>query len=125
MQSFAIGVGGNATYSGVAHQVLDWTFSASQEVIDITNSGSGGYTEKVYGVKDGSGSFSSPYDGGVLVPPSLGASVAFSFVLGDAPGKSISGNAIIRSVDFNMPARGDAVKFTANFETTGTFTVTA
>lgn len=138
--TYVRGVGGKVTAGTVEFAVTDWNFTKTNRLVDITHSGSGGYSEHFPSITDGSGTFNAIYDkdnqpdngytanttgGQDSGPDSAGAlepgkKVSLNLFLGDS-GKSYSFQARIESLAVTS-AVGDVVKFSCNFKSTGQIT---
>ena len=141
--TFVRGMGGKVVAGAVTYAVLDWNFTKTNTLVDITNSGSKGYSEYFPTKTDGAGSFNaiwsldeipdlaqaenSSVPGDVLFGPDKegtlepGAKVVLKLYIGDS-GKFYSMNARIESLAVTNNAVGDVVKFACNFKSTGVIT---
>ena len=135
--TFHNGIGGKLTSGSspaVDFAVLDWSFTTTNRLAEVTHSGSLGYAEFITSVTEGSGSANCLWDStsipdfgspGALEPfrGITGATdiVVLKLYCGNST-KFYSFNAVIESLAVTSNATGDAVKFSVNFKATGTIT---
>ena len=141
--TFVRGIGGKVTAGSVTYAVLDWNFKKTNTLVDVTHSGSLGYSEYFPTKTDGAGSFNALWsldempDGGTAANNTVpgdplfgpdktgnlepGAKVVLKLYIGDS-GKFYSMDARIESLSVTNNAVGDVVKFACNFKATGTIT---
>lgn len=128
------GVGGKLTATSTDFQVLDWSFTTTNRLAEVTNSGSLGYAEYIATVTEGSGTANCVWDstnipdGGApgLLEPFRGISgttdtVVLKLYCGNST-KFYSFTAVIESLQVTSNSQNDAVKFTVNFKSTGVIT---
>lgn len=135
MPTFHNGIGGTIKAATTTFAVLDWQFTTANKLIDVTNSGSGGYEEYITSVTGGSGSANCLWDStsipdagspGPLEPfrGTNGANdtVAIELTCGNST-KKYTFNAVIESLAVTSNATGgEAVKFSVAFKSSGTIT---
>ena len=119
---------GNATLgSAVEYNVTDWSLDISGGTIDVTDSASADWREKVVGKrKSASGSFSAIMQYGET-DLAINTSLEAHFLADDTSGDEVyySGSICITSMGISVPIEGeDAVKKSYNFEFLGAVTKT-
>lgn len=132
--TFHNGIGGKLTSGAIDFAVLDWSFTTTNRLAEVTHSGSAGYAEYITTVTEGSGSANCVWDSTNIpdsgtpgpLEPFRGINggsdtVALKLYCGNST-KYYSFNAVIESLAVTSNATGDAVKFSVNFKATGTIT---
>ena len=119
---------GNATLgSATEYQVTDWSLDISGGTLDVTDSGSGDWREKVVGKrKSASGSFSAIMAYGET-DLAINTSLEAHFLADDTSGDEVyySGAICITSMGVSVPIEGeDVVKKSFSFEFLGAVTKT-
>jgi len=114
---------GNATLgSATEYQVTDWSLDISGGTLDVTDSGSGDWREKVVGKrKSGSGSFSAIMQYGET-DLAINTEIEAHFLCDDTSGDEVyySGKICITSMGISVPVEGeDVVKKSFNYEFLG------
>lgn len=152
---FARGIGGKVmvyaapTTAGVLgttgeteYAIVDWNFTKTSTLVEVTHSGSKGFAEYFPTKTEGSGSFNAIWDSGNIPDggsatndsPSdinfgsdetgkleVGALVTLKLLLGDS-GKFYTFGARIESLAITVNATSDVVKFACNFKSNGIIT---
>lgn len=129
---FHSGVGGHLVSGATSFAVLDWSFTTTNRVAEVTNAGSGGYAEFIATVVEGSGTANCLWDStnipdagtaGLLDPNRIGGTdlVVLKLYVGNSS-KFYTFSAVIESLQVTSNAQNDAVKFSVNFKSSGTIT---
>ena len=116
------GKGGSLTTGSPSHtyQITGWTVDDSVELLDDTNSASGGETEYVAGVTDVGGSFTMNYDPSASFIPDLTPGVTLTtldMVVTGTQKYSVA-SAIVESRSLNLTIKG-LVEVTVNWKGNG------
>jgi hypothetical protein len=130
--TFHSGVGGYLASGATNFSVIDWSFTTTNRVAEVTNAGSGGYAEFIPTVVEGSGTANCLWDStnipdagtaGLLDPTRIGGSdlVVLKLLCGNST-KFYTFSAVIESLQVTSNAQNDAVKFSVNFKSSGTIT---
>jgi len=140
---FIKGIGGKVLAGSTEYAILDWNFTKTNTLVEITNSGSAGFAEYYPTKTEGAGSFNALYDsanspdatnvvntygststdfgpdkGGLL---EVGSLVTLKLYLGDS-GKFYSVPSRIESLAITVNAVADVVKFACTFKSSGVIT---
>lgn len=141
------GIGGKVLAGTSEFAILDWTFTKTSTLVDITNSGSKGFGEYYPTKTEGAGSFNALWDlnlipdtgytentGGsassdfgpdknplATSPLEVGNLVTLKLYLGDS-GSFYEVPSRIESLAVTVNATSDVVKFACSFKSTGKFT---
>lgn len=115
------GKDGSVTFnSAEVLQVTGWTLTHTSHNSAWASSSTGGYRQRVAGVKDWGGSFTAKYD--VAIVPTVGQSAALVLELDGSD--SASGTAIIDSVSLVVDINtGEAVGYSLAFSGNGPLTM--
>lgn len=137
---FVKGIGGKVLAGSTEFAILDWTFTKTNTLVEVTNSGSAGYAEYFPTKTEGAGSFNALYDS--TTPPDagytentfgatstnfgpdktgtleVGALVTLKLYIGDS-GKFYEVPSRIESVAITVNAVADVVKFACTFKSSG------
>lgn len=101
--------------------VTKWTCDLTVSTSRVGHSNSSGWKATVAGTKEGTGSYEAKLDSGDTIP-NIGDSVSLTLNTGGS--LQLSGNAIIKSVHVEVDIdNGEAVGYSASFETDGPWTV--
>lgn len=130
--TFHSGVGGYLMSGATNFAVIDWSFTTTNRVAEVTNAGSGGYAEFIPTVVEGSGTANCLWDStnipdvgtaGPLDPTRISGTdtVTLKLYCGNST-KFYSFAAVIESLQVTSNAQNDAVKFSVNFKSTGVIT---
>ena len=117
------GKDGTVNWNGsLLSQITQWQCTETCHISAWASNSTGGYKHRVAGVKDWSGTFSGKYDGGIAAAVGQGSATGtpVSLVLGIADGESLSGDAIIESLELLVDIdNGDVVGYQARFSGNG------
>lgn len=137
---FSKGIGGKVTAGGTEFAVVDWNFTKTSTLVEVTHSGSLGFAEYFPTKTEGSGSFNAIWDS-TNIPDSgytantnsplsgadtsgtleVGKLVDLILYLGDSA-KTYVFKARIESLAITVNATSDVVKFACNFKSSGVIT---
>lgn len=137
------GIGGKVMAGGEEFNVMDWTFTKTNTLVEITNSGSAGFAEYFPTKTEGAGSFNALWDltnipdagftaqtaptdpdfgpDKTASPLEVGNLVTLKLYIGDS-GKFYEFPARIESLAVTVNAVADVVKFAATFKSSGVIT---
>lgn len=115
------GKDGSVTFnSAEVLQVTGWTLTHTSHNSAWASSSTGGYKQRVAGVKDWSGGFTAKYDATIV--PTVGQAAALVLDLDGSD--SATGNAIIDSVQLVVDINtGEAVGYSLTFSGNGPLTM--
>ena len=110
---------GGGDTGDIGAEVVEWNATLSVEGLDATNMDGGGFYDSVEGIKKCVGSFTAVSSSSV---PEEGTVTAMVLANGATTGqRTITGDALITSVDQSTPVQGGVITYTANFEFRGSF----
>lgn len=119
-----IGMGGSVTVSSTSYPVTEWSANFTNEVQDVTDTGSGGWVARLASVNSCEATFTvywGAVSGNLASAFAVGNTVAASLVIG-ASSQSVSGNFIISSFTIKNAAK-EAVTFECTAQSTGAVTI--
>lgn len=136
------GMGGKVLAGTAEFNILDWTFTKTNTLVEITNSGSAGYAEYFPTKTEGAGSFNALWDlsnmpdsgytantsttisddfgpdKATTGPLEVGNLVVLKLYIGDS-GKFYQVPSRIESLAVTVNAQADVVKFACSFKSSG------
>jgi hypothetical protein len=119
-----IGMGGSVTVSTTAYAVSEWSVNVSNEVQDVTDTGSAGWVSRIGGVSSADVTFRAWWGGSVAnftTVFSPGTKVACSFQIGSGS-LTVDGDFYIESVSITNNSK-NAVEFQCTGKSDGTIVV--
>jgi len=119
----ASGRGGTVSIGSALANVTSWSYSASANTSAWGSNDTDGYKDRVYGVKEASGSveFKLATAGGF--PADVGTA-AVAITLSDGDGTRFSGNCFVDSISVELDAdSGEVVGGTIEWSSDGSFTI--
>lgn len=117
------GQGGTVTFAQDTYPVETWNLSEEVEILDVTDTGSGGYQENINGIKKASGSFTLYIDDAALPHASGDLRSGNTGTLVCPYGNTGAEWEIpvrLESIQPENPARGQ-VKLTVNWQSNGSY----
>lgn len=114
------GQGGNVTIGVATYHVKEWSFEDGADAINVTNTGSAGFKEKIAAPRGASGSFTIVLDASTLVTIPSGTTGTATFTLGTS-GKAMSlTEIVVTKATYKNPAEED-VELEVSFESSGVY----